>query len=142
VARRARTAPMNETESGCARSKGRVTRQIPAETIKKERVLMQVLRLLALAGVLGTAVMPAALIVTGSAAMAQSQPPTKQQLETAVKAANPTIGQLRQLKRLEPNVNNMTPVQLREALSQIFSPEQLGAIRHSLAAQGVSLPSH
>ncbi|MGC9993378.1 MAG: hypothetical protein ABSD52_13430 [Candidatus Cybelea sp.] len=103
---------------------------------------MQALRLLALAGVLGTAVMPAALVVTGGAAMAQSKPPTKQQLETAVKAANPTIGQLRQLRRLEPNADNMTPAQLRQALSQIFSPEQLGAIRHSLAAQGVSLPSH
>ncbi|HVR48080.1 MAG TPA: hypothetical protein VMT95_15725 [Candidatus Binatia bacterium] len=86
--------------------------------------------------------MPAALVVTGAAAMAQSQPPTKQQLETAVKAANPTIGQLRQLRKLEPNVNNMTPEQLKQALSQIFSSEQLGAIRHSLAAQGVSLPNH
>ena len=103
---------------------------------------MQALRLLALAGVLGTAVVPAALVVTGAAAMAQSQQPTKQQLETAVKAANPTIGQLRKLRQLEPNINNMTPTQLRQALSQIFSPEQLGAIRHSLAAQGVSLPSH
>jgi hypothetical protein len=103
---------------------------------------MQALRLLALAGVLGTAVMPAALVVTGGAAMAQSKAPTKQQLETAVKAANPTLGQLRQLKRLGPNVNNMTPAQLKQALSQIFSPEQLGEIRHSLAAQGVSLPSH
>jgi hypothetical protein len=36
----------------------------------------------------------------------------------------------------------MTPAQLKQALSQIFSPEQLGEIRHSLAAQGVSLPSH
>jgi hypothetical protein len=35
----------------------------------------------------------------------------------------------------------MTPAQLTQSLSQIFSPEQLGAIRHSLAAQGVSLPS-
>jgi ABC-type sugar transport system substrate-binding protein len=103
---------------------------------------MRALRLLALASVLGTAVMPAALVVTAGVAMAQSKPPTKQQLETAVKAANPTIGQLRQLKRLEPNMNNMTPAQLKQALSQIFSPTQLGAIRHSLAAQGVSLPSH
>ena len=114
----------------------------PGLSYKKERVLMQAVRLLALAGVLGIAVMPAALVVTGSPAMAQSKQPTKQQLETAVKAANPTIGQLRQLKRLEPNVNNMTPAQLKQALSQIFSPEQLGTIRHSLAAQGVSLPSH
>jgi hypothetical protein len=36
----------------------------------------------------------------------------------------------------------MTAAQLKQSLSQIFSPEQLGAIRHSLAAQGVSLPSH
>jgi hypothetical protein len=114
----------------------------PGSSLKKERVLMQALRLLALAGVLGTAVVPAALVVTGGAAIAESKQPTKQQLETAVKAAKPTIGQLRQLKRLEPNVNNMTPAQLKQALSQIFSPEQLGAIRHSLAAQGVALPSH
>jgi hypothetical protein len=131
---------MNEAESGWARSKGGL--ENPGLRYNKERVLMQALRLLALASVLGTAVMPAALVVTGGAAMAQSKQPTKQQLETAVKAANPTIGQLRQLKRLEPNVNNMTPAQLKQALSQIFSPEQLGAIRHSLAAQGVSLPSH
>jgi hypothetical protein len=66
--------------------------------------------------------------------------------QTAVRdrgqSRKPTIGQLRQLRRLEPNVNNMTAAQLKQSLSQIFSPEQLGAIRHSLAAQGVSLPSH
>jgi hypothetical protein len=52
------------------------------------RVLMQALPLLALASVLGIAVMPAAFVATGGAAMAQSKSPTKQQLETAVKAAN------------------------------------------------------
>jgi len=103
---------------------------------------MQALRLLALAGVLGTAVAPAALVLTPTAAMAQSQPPTKQQLETAVKAANPTIGQLRALRQLEPNVNNMTPAQLRDALHHIFSPEQLATILQSLKAQGVSIPGH
>ena len=103
---------------------------------------MQALRLLALAGVLGTAVAPAALVFTPIAAMAQSQPPTKQQLEIAVKAADPTIGQLRQLRKLEPKVNNMTPEQLRQALGQIFSGQQLTAIRQSLKAQGVSMPGH
>ncbi|MGB8521177.1 MAG: hypothetical protein WCD38_13540 [Candidatus Tumulicola sp.] len=102
---------------------------------------MQALRLLALAGVLGTAVAPAALVLTPAAAIAQSQP-TKQQLETAVKAAHPTIGQLRQLKQLEPNVNSMTPAQLQQALHKIFSPEQLAAISQSLKAQGVSMPGH
>jgi hypothetical protein len=103
---------------------------------------MQTLRLLALAGVLGTAVAPAALVLTPIAAMAQSQPPSKQQLETAVKAADPTIGQLRKLRKLEPNVNNMTPAQLQQALGQIFSSTQLAAIRQSLKAQGVSMPGH
>ncbi|MGB8964582.1 MAG: hypothetical protein WCB99_02970 [Candidatus Cybelea sp.] len=103
---------------------------------------MQALRLFALAGVLGTAVAPAALVLTPTAAMAQSQPPTKQQLETAVKAAHPTIGQLRQLRKLEPNVNNMTPAQLQQALGQIFSSQQLAAIRQSLKAQGVAMPGH
>jgi len=103
---------------------------------------MQALRLLALAGVLGTAVAPAALVFTPTAAMAQSKQPTKQQLETAVKAANPTIGQLRQLKQLEPNINNMTPAQLQQALHQIFSGPQLAAISQSLKAQGVSMPGH
>lgn len=101
---------------------------------------MQALRLLAIAIVVGTVVAPPALVFTTTAAMAQSQTPTKQQIETAVKAANPTIGQLRQLRRLEPNINNMTPAQLQQALGQIFSPQQLSAIRQSLKAQGVSLP--
>ena len=103
---------------------------------------MQALRLLALAGVLGTTVASATLILTPNAAMAQSTKPTKQQLETAVKAAHPTIGQLRQLKQLEPNVNNMTPAQLQQSLHQIFSSAQLAAISQSLKAQGVSMPSH
>ncbi len=102
---------------------------------------MRALRLLALACALGTAVAPAALVATATAAMAQTQPPTKQQLETAVKTANPTIGQLRQLRKLEPNVNNMTSTQLKQALEQIFSPQQLATIRQSLKAQGVSMPS-
>jgi hypothetical protein len=101
---------------------------------------MQALRLLALAAVLGTAVASAALVITPPAAIAQTQPPTKQQIETAVKAANPTIGQLRHLRQLEPNINNMTPAQLRQALGQIFSGPQLAAIRQSLQAQGVSIP--
>ena len=103
---------------------------------------MQALRVLALTGVLGTAVTSAALILSPTVAVAQSQGPTKQQLETAVKAAHPTIGQLRQLKKLEPNINNMTPAQLQEALGQIFSAAQLAAIHQSLVAQGVALPSH
>jgi hypothetical protein len=103
---------------------------------------MQTLRIIALAGVLGTGVAPAAMVLGPTAAMAQPQPPTKQQLETAVRSANPTIGQLRQLRALEPNVNNMTPAQLRQALSQIFSPQQLAEIRQSLKAQGVSIPGH
>ena len=130
---------MKRNRAALARKEGL---ENPGLSYKKERVLMQALRLLALAGVLGIAVMPAALVVTGGVAMAQSKPPTKQQLETAVKAANPTIGQLRQLRKLEPNVNSMTPTQLKQSLSQIFSPEQLSTIRHSLAAQGVSLPTH
>jgi hypothetical protein len=103
---------------------------------------MQALRILAIAGVLGTAVAPAALVLTPTAAMAQSKQPTKQQLETAVKAANPTIGQLRQLKKLEPNINTMTPEQLQQALHQIFSSSQLAAISQSLKTQGVSMPGH
>jgi hypothetical protein len=110
--------------------------------LKKEALFMQALRLVALAGVLGTTVAPAPLLFSPTVAMAQSQQPTKQQIETAVKAANPTIGQLRQLKKLEPNINNMTPAQLQQALGQIFSPAQLAAIRQSLAAQGVSMPGH
>lgn len=103
---------------------------------------MRALRLLALVGAFGTAAVPAAALLLTPAAIAQAQPqpPTKQQLETAVKAASPTIGQLRQLRKLEPNVNNMTPAQLKQALAQIFSPEQLATIRQSLEAQGVSLP--
>ena len=101
---------------------------------------MKALRLLALAGVLGTAIAPTTLAFAPTVAIAQSQPPTKQQLETAVKAAHPTIGQLRALKKLEPNINNMTPAQLQQALGQIFSASQLVAIRQSLLAQGVSLP--
>ena len=104
---------------------------------------MQALRFLALAGALGTAVAPAALVLTPMVAMAQTTTkPTKQQLETAVKAAHPTIGQLRQLKQLEPNVNNMTPAQLQQSLHQIFSSQQLAAISQSLKAQGVSMPAH
>jgi TolA-binding protein len=105
---------------------------------------MRSLRILAVACALGTAAAPAALLGTTAVAMAQSQPqpPTKQQLETAVKAASPTIGQLRQLRQLEPNVNSMTPAQLKGALQQIFSPQQLVTIRQSLKAQGVALPSH
>jgi hypothetical protein len=103
---------------------------------------MRALRILALAGVLGTAIAPAALVLSPIAAMAQAQPPTKQQLETAVKAANPTIGQLRHLRKLEPNVDNMTPEQLRQALGQIFTGPQLAAIRQSLEAQGVTIPGH
>lgn len=103
---------------------------------------MQALRVLAIATVLGTAFAPPALVFTTTAAMAQSQSPTKQQMETAVKAANPTIGQLRQLRKLEPNINNMTPAQLQQALGQIFSPQQLTEIRQSLKAQGVSIPGH
>jgi hypothetical protein len=102
---------------------------------------MRALSVVALAGVLGTAVAPATLVATATAAMAQSAP-TKQQLETAVKAAHPTIGQLRQLKKLEPNINNMTPAQLKSALGQIFSPQQLATIHQSLQAQGVSMPGH
>jgi hypothetical protein len=101
---------------------------------------MRALSILTLAGVLGTAVAPAALVATTTLAMAQSQP-TKQQLETAVKAAHPTIGQLRQLKKLEPQINNMTPAQLKGSLQQIFSPQQLAIIHQSLKAQGVSMPS-
>jgi hypothetical protein len=101
---------------------------------------MHALRILALAGALGTVVAPTALLFTSSVALAQAQPPTKQQIETAVKAADPTIGQLRALRKLEPNINNMTPGQLQQALHQIFSPGQLGIIRQSLAAQGVSIP--
>lgn len=108
--------------------------------LSERGISMRTLHLLGLACVLGTAGVPAALAVSGTAAMAQSQPPTKQQLETAVKAANPTIGQLRQLRQLEPNVNNMTPAQLKQALQQIFSQEQLVIIRQSLKAQGVALP--
>lgn len=102
---------------------------------------MQALRLLALASVLGTVAAPV-LVFTPTAAIAQSQTPTKQQIETAVKSANPTIGQLRQLRRLEPNINSMTPAQLKHALGQIFSPQQLNQIRQSLTAQGVSMPGH
>ncbi len=101
---------------------------------------MHPLRILALAGVLGAVAAPAVLISTTTVAMAQSQPPTKQQLETAVKAANPTIKQLRMLKKLEPSVGDMTPAQLKQALSQIFSPQQLATIHQSLVAQGVSMP--
>ena len=103
---------------------------------------MQALRLLTLAGVLGAGVAPVALASTTTAAVAQAQPPTKQQLETAVKAAHPTIGQLRQLKALEPKVNSMTPAQLQQALGQIFSAQQLVEIRQSLKAQGVAMPAH
>lgn len=103
---------------------------------------MHTLRFLALAAALGTAVAPAALVLSPTAALAQSTKPTKQQLETAVKAAHPTIGQLRQLKQLEPNVSNMTPAQLQQSLHQIFSSAQLAAISQSLKAQGVSMPSH
>lgn len=104
---------------------------------------MQALRFLALAGALGTAVAPAALALSPIAAIAQaSKQPTKQQLETAVKAAHPTIGQLRQLKQLEPNINSMTPAQLQQSLHQIFSAPQLAAISQSLKAQGVPMPSH
>jgi negative regulator of sigma E activity len=113
----------------------------PATPEERGKLFMQALRPLALAVVLGGAAAPAVLAAIPSVAMAQ-QAPTKQQLETAVKAANPTIGQLRQLRKLEPNVSNMTPEQLRQALGQIFSPQQLTAIRQSLTAQGVSLPSH
>jgi hypothetical protein len=110
---------------------------------KKEAFSMQAFRLLALAGVLGIAVAPAALVLSPTAALAQSsKQPTKQQLETAVKAAHPTIGQLRQLKQLEPNINNMTPAQLQQALHKIFSDSQLAAISQSLKAQGVSMPGH
>jgi hypothetical protein len=101
---------------------------------------MQSFRVFALAVVLGAGLVPASLLVPTVAA-AQSQMPTKQQLETAVKAANPTVGQLRQLRRLEPSINSMTPAQLRQALSAIFSPQQLAAIRQSLAAQGIKLPA-
>jgi hypothetical protein len=105
---------------------------------------MRAFRLIALASVLGIAIAPTVLISAPIVASAQSQPqpPTKQQLETAVRAANPTIGQLRQLRHLEPNVNSMTPAQLRGALQQIFSPEQLTTIVQSLKAQGVSIPGH
>lgn len=103
---------------------------------------MQALRFLALAGALGTAVASTALVLSPTAAIAQSKQPTKQQLETAVKAAHPTIGQLRQLKQLEPNINNMTPAQLQQSLHQIFSSAQLAAISQSLKAQGVSMPGH
>jgi hypothetical protein len=105
---------------------------------------MQVLRSLALAAVLGAAVAPAALPAAALAQaqpQAQPQPPTKQQLETAVKAANPTFGQLRQLKKLEPNIPNMTPAQLKQALGGIFTMDQLVVIKQSLKAQGVALPS-
>jgi hypothetical protein len=102
---------------------------------------MQSFRVLMLAGVLGTAVAPAVLVSTSAVAVAQQpQPPTKQQLETAVRSANPTIGQLRALKRLEPNVSSMTPAQLKSALGQIFTVQQLEQIHQSLAAQGVALP--
>jgi hypothetical protein len=101
---------------------------------------MRALNFFALACALGTAVAPATLVATTTAAMAQAQP-TKQQLETAVKAAHPTIGQLRALKKLEPNMNNMTPAQLKSALGQIFSPQQLATIHQSLVAQGVTMPS-
>jgi hypothetical protein len=98
---------------------------------------MQALRILALAGVLGTAVAPAVLLSTTTIAMAAA--PTKDQLETAVKAANPTIGQLRKLKKLEPNIANMTPDQLKQAMGQIFSQAQLATIQQSLTAQGVTM---
>jgi ABC-type sugar transport system substrate-binding protein len=105
---------------------------------------MRTIRLFALASVLGIAAAPTALSLAPIVALAQSQPqpPTKQQLQTAVRAANPTIGQLRALRKLEPNVNNMTPEQLRGALQQIFSPGQLATIVQSLKAQGVSIPGH
>jgi hypothetical protein len=103
---------------------------------------MLTFRILALAGALGAVIAPATLVLTPAAAIAQAQPqpPTKQQLETAVKAANPTIGQLRALRRLEPNVNNMTPAQLKQALGEIFTVDQIVIIRQSLKAQGVALP--
>jgi hypothetical protein len=100
---------------------------------------MQAFRTLALAAVLGAAVVPASLVFTPVAALAQ-QAPTKDQIKTAVKAAHPTIGQLRALKKIEPNINSMTPDQLKQALAQIFSPPQLSEIHQSLVAQGVSLP--
>jgi hypothetical protein len=104
-------------------------------------LFVQVLRLLAIASVLAIVVAPATLVLTPAAALAQ-QMPTKQQLETAVKAADPTIGQLRQLRKLEPNINNMTPAQFQQAIAQIFTPNQLARIRQSLQAQGVTLPGH
>jgi hypothetical protein len=86
-------------------------------------------------------VAPAGMIATAGVAVAQSpQPPTKQQLETAVKAANPTIGQLRALRKLEQNLNNMTPAQVKQALGSIFTVTQLEEIHASLQAQGVALP--
>jgi TolA-binding protein len=103
---------------------------------------MKTISLLALAGVFSMTAAPAALALTSTVAIAATQPPTKQQLETAVKAANPTIGQLRQLKKLEPNINNMTPAQLKQALGNIFSQQQLMAISKSLKAQGVSMPGN
>jgi hypothetical protein len=104
---------------------------------------MRAFRPIALASVLGIALAPTVLMApTIALAQPQPQPPTKQQLETAVRAANPTIGQLRKLRKLEPNVNNMTPAQLRGALQQIFSPDQLATIVQSLKAQGVSIPGH
>ncbi len=99
---------------------------------------MNPLRIIALAAVLGTAVAPAMLTLTTTVAMAESAPPTKEQMETAVKAANPTIGQLKKLKKLD--MNSMTPAQLQQSLGQIFSPAQLATIQKSLAAQGVSMP--
>ncbi len=81
-------------------------------------------------------------MLTPTVAFAQGQPPTKEQVQTAVKAAHPTIGQLRQLKKLEPKINSMTPEQLEQALGQIFSPVQLATIKQSLAAQGVSMGGH
>ena len=114
---------------------------LAASSHPKKGLVVQALRILALSGVLGTAAAPAAMVFLPTVAMAQ-QAPTKQQLENAVKAANPTIRQLRALKKLEPNVPDMTPAQLRQALQQIFSPPQLAEIRQSLQQQGVPLPGH
>jgi len=105
----------------------------------KEALAMRALHLLALAGALGTVVAPTALIFAPIAALAAS-PPTKQQIETAVRSANPTIGQMRKLKKLEPKIDGMTSDELEQALGKIFSGSQLIAIQQSLKAQGAALP--
>jgi hypothetical protein len=110
--------------------------------------LMQTFRALAIIGLLFAAVPTVALAQTGTApAGAMAMKPTKEQVQTALKATNPSLKQMRELKPMMSSYQSQVAAapddaskkaasqQLMTSMATVLSPGQMTTFKQSLMSQ-------